>query len=78
MLHYPLKREYRNVDFGKSMLMAKAVSNPPTIIVAKSARLKVPAGLPGMDVGIMVTAIPIKSAPSAIHWFSLSPPLNLV
>ncbi len=66
-MHYPLKWEYRNVDFGKSILMAKAVKNLPIITVAKNARSSVPVGLHGVDVGIMVTAIPIKSAPSAIH-----------
>jgi hypothetical protein len=52
---------------GKSILIAKAVKNPPATTVAINARFRVPAGFPGKDVGIMVTAIPSKSDPSAIH-----------
>ena len=65
--NYPDNREKRLFDFGKSMLIAKAVSNPPTNAVARKDRSTVPTVLDGKEVGRRVISIPRIEAMIATH-----------
>jgi len=65
--NYPDSREKRLFDFGKSMLIANAASNPPTNAVAKKDRSIVPTLLDGKEVGISVISIPMINAMIATH-----------